>query len=412
MKNYNEDHLLKIVKKIVKKQLSSDNVHITLGKGSEKLDGFMGEILTIHTVDQDTQKSLELIAKISLKDEKIRNYTAIAQSYKNEIQAYEEFFPALQEMRNDFKISQPIKSLVKFYHASETQNEEYIIMENIKMKGYEMLPVRHLLNNEEVKLIFESYGELHASSLALKALHPKKFQEITGQNVSVFRLILDMKISKDVAYSMTSIRDVMKEKCFEHVLLNKYTEDTIGILKKKMDFRGEKYVSFTHGDGWSNNIMFKYEVRNGQRSLSDIKLLDWQAWSVGPPVIDIMFCLFSSCSKEVFENLDTHIESYYESLTKTLMLYNLKAEEIYPFQEMQRQLEQHYHYPAIFGMMIRKIRSFDENHSIDPVNYSSNDDSTFFDAVRDIKFDKDYLFENLKYVFDFLDKKTNKNYDI
>lgn len=119
-----------------------------------------------------------------------------------------------------------------------------------------------------------------------------------------------------------------------------------------------------------------------------------------------MFCLFSSCSKEVFDNFEIHIQNYYKSLSNTLALYNLNADEIYPLEEMHNQLKKHFHFPAMFGISIRKIRSFDKNHNIDPAT-----DSNWLEAVRKIKFDKDYLFESLTYVFDYLDEKTNKNYE-
>lgn len=262
MKNYDKDNLRTLLKKIALDNLFCDNVQIDLGRGSEKLDGFMAEIVTVDITDEDTQKSMNLIVKISLKGAEIRSYTAVEQCYKNEIQAYQEFFPALQELWHQFKISKPMKSLVKFYPVPESHDEEYIVMENIKTQGFQMLPVRQLLNDEQTKMIFESYGELHAHSLALRALNSRKFEEITSNNVSVFRLFLDMKVFQDVKESVESIRDTMKEKGFSHILLDKYSDDTLEIMKKHMDFQKENYVSFLHGDGWSNNIMFKYEVRN------------------------------------------------------------------------------------------------------------------------------------------------------
>ncbi|ENN80232.1 hypothetical protein YQE_03339, partial [Dendroctonus ponderosae] len=62
-----------------------------------------------------------------------------------------------------------------------------------------------------------------------------------------------------------------------------------------------KYAAWTHGDCWSNNLMFKYRA-NGE--LEYIKLLDHQLGRDSTPVHDLSYLFYSGASKAEFDKLD------------------------------------------------------------------------------------------------------------
>lgn len=87
-------------------------------------------------------------------------------------------------------------------------------------------------------------------------------------------------------------------------LMDKYFECT----KQRPD----NFNVLTHGDIWTNNIMFKGDK---------LRLLDYQISLYGSPSLDLIQLVFSSASSEIIRNhFDELLKHYHTHLTNNLKL--------------------------------------------------------------------------------------------
>ncbi|KAK9872370.1 hypothetical protein WA026_017828 [Henosepilachna vigintioctopunctata] len=403
MINFEEEQLKEIVKKVIVRYGIGVDASITISKGSDKVDGYLGEIVRIFV--KDGNNTLNLIVKIGLKDEKLRANFPYSEAISNEILAYEKILPSFLNLQIEAKFPTLFNPFAKFYSASSALNQEYLILEDLKVSKFEMLEMKELLDHDHTKLICETYGKLHGLSFALKTLKKENFMGLDSELHEVVNLIFTIyNIGKEFSKMWKYIQTVMREKGIECKRINNYVDNSFSMMKDMSDIREEKFTCLLHGDCWTNNLMFKHKNYDGQKKVEDIKLIDWQACRIGPPVFDISYTLYSGASKDVFSNLKMYLNIYYENLSKTLALFDLDANSVYPFEEMKRQWKKYYHYGTILAAPIWKFRSFGENQGVDPLNYTSDDDSSFLHAISDAECDKDYLSERIKELMHHLDE--------
>lgn len=83
----------------------------------------------------------------------------------------------------------------------------------------------------------------------------------------------------------------------------------------------------THGDSWSNNILFRYDDCQ-QTKPSDALLIDWQIARLGHPSVDLCYFLFSSTSSAFRgEHLDQLLIEYFSILKSALFKLDIDLEE-------------------------------------------------------------------------------------
>ncbi|KAK9872374.1 hypothetical protein WA026_017832 [Henosepilachna vigintioctopunctata] len=408
MINFEEEELKKIVQEIARNNGLNENTKIIFSKGSGRGDGYLGEIVNIRAIDDVTEKSLDFVAKIGLKDDNMRSIYPYSEVFRNEILAYEEIIESFLNLQEKANLPSIFNPSPIFYSASSVLNEEYLILENMKISNFEMLGIKQLLDDEHTRMICETYGKFHGLSLAMKTLHEQKFFELAAKLSDVYSL---KAIEKDIKFFFEkiwiSIRNVMKEKDEKWQIYNNYADNCLDIMDDMCDLKDEKYFCFLHGDCWTNNLMFRY--KEGQKHLQEIKLIDWQSCRIGPPVCDLSYMLYSGASKEVLSNLEIYLKIYHNSLSSVLSQLKLDVNTVYPFEEMKRQWRKYYHYAVILSGLIWKFRSFGENQGVDPLNFKSEDGSSYIDAIVDADCDTDYFCEHIKSLFDHLDEIANGN---
>ncbi|KAK9872371.1 hypothetical protein WA026_017829 [Henosepilachna vigintioctopunctata] len=400
---FEEKELRRVVLQIIENQGFSVNSEITLSKGSDKGDGYLGEIVRV--LVKDGANNLNLIAKIAMNDEKIRATFPYSEAFKNEIHLYEKIFPALVKLQIEANFPSLFNPVPRFYSASTSLNHEYLILEDLKSSRFEMLDLKELLDHEHTKAIFETYGKLHGTFFALKILKNEQFFELVSEVQDVMKIMfVKNNIGEEYPKVWKYIQKVMKDKGVENERIINYAENSLTIMQNFCNIGKEKFHCFLHGDCWSNNLMFRHKNFNDHKEVDEMKLLDWQACKVGPPVYDLSYTFYSGAPKEILANLEKYLKIYHESLSKILLQFHLDVNTVYPFEEMKRQWKKYYHYGAILSGPIWKFRSFGENQGVDPLNYKSDDGSTYMNAISSADCDTDYLYANIKNLLHHLDE--------
>lgn len=160
---------------------------------------------------------------------------------------------------------------------------------------------------EEAKSILKDLAAFHAVPIALKLLKPEVFESYVKKNV----LLRDDSV-------------VLSDEDFKQPIWIEVLEDTdeckpyIENVKKqlndcfvKADLYGkpftEPFATIAHNDLWVNNIMQKHI---DGRSYN--KIIDFQMYHYGNPLLDMVFFVFSSVQRDVAKHYFEDFLLYYE----------------------------------------------------------------------------------------------------
>ncbi|CAH0664026.1 unnamed protein product [Spodoptera exigua] len=146
----------------------------------------------------------------------------------------------------------------------------------------------------------------------------KRFGKIFKMLIKVNSLILDDDNQKEILKNM--LTDVDKE--IEELLKDKYS----------------KYSVIQQGDAWTNNFMFKFE----EGELRESVMIDYQASASTSPASDLLFMFFNCTEHETrSKNFITWIDYYYSELDNSLSYFDLKAEDIYPREQLDADIKRY-----------------------------------------------------------------------
>lgn len=76
--------------------------------------------------------------------------------------------------------------------------------------------------------------------------------------------------------------------------------------------------------------------------------------TLGTPVYDLSYCLYSGGTKEIFSELDYYIEVYYKSLANMLMKFGLDIKNIYSLNNLKLEWKEYCHYGFCMALLLLK----------------------------------------------------------
>lgn len=351
---FNENKLKSTVSAIAKNEgIHNPKIEIT---ADEKGKGFLGEIILVDVQDAETSKRLSVVAKFAIKDEKIRKIGNVVQAYNNEIQFYTNIVPKLEEVQKLSLVHVPL-AIPKFYHASSVPGDEFLILENINKQGFQMLRMQQQLDHDHLSLILEKYAQFHGLSLAFKTFQPEEFDRLTSKLHHHYKNLFKTHGGKLVELYQTvydSLDDADSQP--EKETIKKIIDHSDEISSTIIAGADDDFITLLHGDCWSNNNMFKYEIIEGKKKLVDVKIFDWQACYKGSPVLDISYIIYSGASKEILDNLEKYLKIYHQHLSNVLTNFNLDSDQIYSFEQFIKQWKKYSVLGALMGGFIFKLK--------------------------------------------------------
>lgn len=249
----------------VSKSLKLNHYKIVDVKTNKKGEGFLGQIFMVTVKNLENDDQLEILVKAAFTNARIRETAPIAIAFKNEVYFYLSAYPKLHNFGKRHNIFDVEKLVPKCYGASNGHCDEMLALENLKTNGFTTFNKREILDHNHLKLIFESYGIFHAYSYALRDQNPEEYLKIVDNTENIY-----VHFARDAGFKshLTDLSQTVENCC-----LVPGEDDTIIEAYKK--YSGEKLVNvfeevcgitdpsfcFIHGDCWSNNMLFQYEVK-------------------------------------------------------------------------------------------------------------------------------------------------------
>lgn len=353
------EFLRKLLETIATREGFADGFKLISRSGSNVEGGYQGQLVSVVITGYRNgypNVELPLVCKIPPFNE--RRKKMAASYFRQEINAYESFLPALIKFQKDkgIKEADGFFAFPKCYgtYSDEETLDFAIIMEDLQKNGYRMWNKYETIDYRHVQLALTQLGRFHALSFALRQQQPDAFAKFQSLGPNMYKVMYDFPGTSSFL-----------EKNFDRAINALRPEDTDEIRKMthlrhhfKANFRSavsgaeaEPFTVFCHGDFWNNNMMFQYssaESLEPQRAI----LIDWQILQYCSPVTDLSYYLYSSTEQSLrTDHFEDILHDYHDSLAVLLQRLGGNAEKQFSYGDLHSQLETF----GIYGIIMAPI---------------------------------------------------------
>ncbi|KAI5645889.1 ecdysteroid kinase domain-containing protein [Phthorimaea operculella] len=185
----------------------------------------------------------------------------------NEVAFYTKIWPAFSAFQAQWeKVKNPFKAIPKCYLA---QND-LVVLKDLKRMDFVMPDRRKGLSIEQTYFVMKQLAQFHALSLAMKCDNPEGFYELLNARDGIFEVFFVAENQEYYrGYYIEAIRNAIE--MVEEELAD--AEDKDHYLDKLKEFCDEEtffqrmvdlvaakepLAVITHGDCWTNNLLFRY----------------------------------------------------------------------------------------------------------------------------------------------------------
>lgn len=361
------------------------NCEITPNSEAISGDGFLSEFYTGIIKNKDTGDLLQIYIKVKPP----RGSKILAPAFINEVNFYAEILPELDQFQKSQGVQEPFDKIPKFFCGSLEEGQEYLALVDLKALDYVLVDKSQFIDEKHLKLIFATYGKYHALTFAYKASNPEKYQTLIKPIQDVFGMF---KEHEEVTRGMIERINL----CYDHIKathpetaakIQLLIDDFPQAVNKGFDYDG-KFSTLVHGDCWSNNILFKYQVSsaadpylllqalllqpNGE--LEDLRLLDHQLLRDTTPVHDLSYFFYSGASKVDFDKLDEYLEIYYRSFSSFAKELGFDPNDLLPFEALKSDWKNFAFLGVYMGILLWEVK-FMSKKEIQELGGASTDEN-------------------------------------
>lgn len=264
-------------------------------------------------MDSDTEnvQQVSLILKTRLESDLISQIEEDFDVFAREAEYYTLISEEAQILLDE------IKDKTIFGPKAVYVDDRIIVMENLKLKGFNIKEVKKGLNLNQCHLVLQKLAKFHAVSMVLYKKNPDMFRYHLPGNISEhpspIHAMYAQAIKSTIDYCKTQedLQEyVPKLESFSTTIIAKM----INVFSRNLS---DRYHVLNHGDMWVNNLMFQEPIDE------EILFIDFQEGFFGSPGIDWNYLVFSSWQPDVFKtHLDDLILVYHESLCDILHKLN------------------------------------------------------------------------------------------
>ncbi|CAL4072357.1 unnamed protein product [Meganyctiphanes norvegica] len=207
-------------------------------------------------------------------------------------------------------------NIPKFIYGKWTEKEFVLVMENVKVNGFNNVPKKDGLNLQQAKAIVENLAKLHAVSYAYTKSNNFLEKFPCYENNKNMKVMNDFGMGLGIDL-MSRFLKTQKDKT---ELANKLKVNKDAIVNKLKEYYEDvnkhKITCLIHGDAWSNNFMFKEISNENDGQTFQLQMVDWQMTYWNTPTIDLQYLLTTSTTGEFRRtHLDDVLRHYHATFT-------------------------------------------------------------------------------------------------
>ncbi|XP_076066181.1 uncharacterized protein LOC143039817 [Oratosquilla oratoria] len=293
---------------------------------TKKGDNYMTIVTSVFVQYRKDEKdhSISYVVKLNPQRAMAALNNALELIFTKETGFYKEISPALNKQLE--LTGQPGLRVAHSPYARTKKGEEAVIMEDLRGRGFKMVDRLEGLDDKHCLLVIKELARFHAASLLYKE---KEDPDILGKFPFLFEPWMKADLTPQEKqdeetfgkFTSSNIDAVIQiathlgkyEKVIDY--LRKLNVDCLQTYKAALAPK-EPFGVITHGDCWSNNILFRYD-ENG--SPVEVMLVDLQILRYASPTLDINYLLFTSLQgKYRREYVDMYLREYYSVIEEVL----------------------------------------------------------------------------------------------
>ncbi|XP_043465671.1 uncharacterized protein LOC122500682 [Leptopilina heterotoma] len=318
------------------------NVKIKVSSGNVGVSNFLGSIYRVQLegekIDENKSLSYNLVIKCCPKESTvIFNELKVRNFYHHEICFYEEKIPVFNQLLSECGNNVKIEDIPIYYGCCKTKGDEVLILEDVSHRGF-TAKKSQILDYAHAQIALQHLARFHAYGFILQAKNPELFEK-TIKSIKETAFFEKEDYTKmygnlcDVA-----IKAIESEGTYYVDKINNFRDNVFkSCLYVTNGFNAEPFATINHGDFWTNNMLFKY---NENSEPVDFCCMDFQMHRYASPILDIVYMLFVCCTQEMRQiYYDRLLNDYYKSLAEFLCKFNLKVEQIFPFEIFMEHLQ-------------------------------------------------------------------------
>ncbi|XP_030765175.1 uncharacterized protein LOC115889337 [Sitophilus oryzae] len=287
------------------------------GKTS-KGDGYLGEV-TFVKISTFTDRIYHLVIKSAKQSVELRKQTPIEEVFQREMYVYTVIMPAFTKFQEENEVEHIFDNFPRCYGVYNKDRKEAIILQNMKSLKYDIHDRKTPQNLHHVAIVFKNYARFHALSIAMKRQQPEIFKNLTKDMTDLLsQFVIQAGMVPGMFSDFKLARELLKEE--DPVAFRKldFNENDIERALCKVSDLPDGLSVILHGDCWNNNMMFAYENKDKTQP-SNMAFIDFQLSSVGSPICDLSYYLYSVADESVLQYFDLILQSYHYHLTNFLL---------------------------------------------------------------------------------------------
>uniref|UniRef100_A0A1Q3FS04 Putative ecdysteroid kinase n=1 Tax=Culex tarsalis TaxID=7177 RepID=A0A1Q3FS04_CULTA len=314
-------------------------------------DGFLADHLALKillTLNGSRNEELSLFVKvIPTANATLAGYLVEIGSFRKEIALCEQIIPKIRQLI-------PGEQFVPKYLL--TKEDRLIVMENVKLQGYDILKGNNgLMDYDHLKKAFEALAHMHAGSILLEERESKGLMELypdalkenawTGIEGAIRTrdvenvIVLWCEFFRVVERNSSRLAEIIA--ALPGVIRSMY-----GYVKSSTVWRNV----FSHGDLWSNNVMFKHSSSGAPEGCI---LVDFQLSRYTPPAYDLnMLLSLTSMYEFRSKHMSSLLDHYYEVFAGHLTTNGIDPASIYSKQSFIESCQYYRRAGQIHGCII------------------------------------------------------------
>ncbi|KAH8355532.1 hypothetical protein KR200_002534 [Drosophila serrata] len=326
-------------------KLESLELKAALGKG-ENYGAILTRICVKFSIDLVTKVEY-LIAKTQLEEEDVetREKKAPYDTYNRELEIYEKVLPQLQNLAGE-------QLCPRVPHIDRERGA--LLMEDLTHKGYVMAPRLQRLDGRHVVLVLIKLAKLQAASAILNENLKCSSQSLTKYDRGFFNRYTESYSSYFLGCLRACANYLKTQPGHQNHAqrLEELAPHYMGLGLRCFQPEVGHINVLTHGDLWTNNMMFKYEAGVP----CDVLLIDFQYAFWGSPTLDIHHLLNTSAVEQVRTGLQMEMRCIYHAVfVQELRRLNFRGQRLPSRKQFHLESEQKRFYAVHCGLLLQPV---------------------------------------------------------
>ncbi|XP_017000518.2 uncharacterized protein [Drosophila takahashii] len=323
------------------------DVRPALGKG-ENYGAILSRIRLVYNTELGDRVEEHLMAKTILENEdaETREKKAPYDIYNRELEIYEQVLPKLQKLAGE-------QLCPKVIHIDRQKGA--LIMEDLSYRGFVMAPRLQRLDEQHVSLVLRKLAKMQAASAVLEERSNENHFSLTKYDRGFFNRYTESFGAYFLGCLMSCASYLKTQLGYERQakLLEELKPHYMALGLRCFKPEEAHFNVLTHGDLWTNNMMFKYEAGVP----SDVLLIDFQYAFWGSPTLDIHHLLNTSAVERV-RGVELQIKMrcvYHDVFVRELRRMGFKGRRLPSRKQFHLESEQKRFYAVHCGLLLQPV---------------------------------------------------------